>query len=293
MNRLSYLHRTPSYLNYRFKNRFLWDRYYNRLVQAKLKNPVVCTPQITNQILDELQKNDFVVKGYRINIEDYKLYLKNAKYQTFSYYYKGGRANNFSEKSLEHYLAAKFLDLCEDDVYVDIANGDSPVPEIYSQLYGCEAYRQDIAYPKGIHGRVIGGDASNLPLTDEFFSKMGLHCSFEHFENSADINFVREARRLLRPQGRLCILPLYLYKDYVIQTNPVCVPHGFNFEKDATLYCVRNWQVHHSRFYSVPQLVRRIKSNLEQLDLTIHLIENGKEVDPSCYVKFVAVLQKK
>ena len=285
------LGRVYPYLNFKLKNQFLWDSYYNKLPEPKLKNRITSTPEVTNEIIAELKKNNFTIKDYQIDVDDYKQYLKKANYQQFPYH-KGGRSKNFPEKSLEHYLGAKLLELSGDDVYVDIANGDSPTPEIYNALYGCDTYSQDLVYPQGVHEKIIGGDACNLPLADSFFTKIGLHCSFEHFEHNADIVFIKEANRVLRHRGRLCILPLYLFNEYAIQTNPVCVPNSFSFERNATLYCVKQWQVHYSRFYDVPHLVERVRNNLEQLDMTIYVIKNEKDVDESCYVKYAAVFEK-
>ena len=92
-----------------------------------------------------------------------------------------GRARNFVEKSLEHYLGTKFLDLSQQDVYVDVANAGSPVPEIYQVLFGCTVYRQDLSFPEGINNHAIGGDAAEMPVPDAFASKMALHCNLRAF----------------------------------------------------------------------------------------------------------------
>ncbi|MCW4029164.1 MAG: class I SAM-dependent methyltransferase [Candidatus Bathyarchaeota archaeon] len=287
------LGRIGPFLNYKFKNQFFWNHYYNQIEHAKIKERVNCTPQIAAEITCSLKQNQIRIKPYVIDVEDYRHYLNQANYSQYIHYYKAGKAPNFPEKSLEHYIAAKLLNLNQGDVYVDIANGESPTPEIYRSIYGCDSYRQDLIYPDGLHGKTIGGDACNLPTADGFFSKIGMHCSFEHFEHDADIRFIKEANRVLRSHGRLCIVPLYLFREYAIQTNPVCIPKGFDFEMEARLFCVRQWQVYHSRFYDVPRLLERVQSNLGNLDLTIYEVANAKDVDPSCYVQFAAVLEKK
>jgi hypothetical protein len=73
-------------------------------------------------------------------------------------------------------------------------------------------YRQDLSFPEGIVGNVIGGDTADMPVRDAFANKMALHCSFEHFENGSDIGFIREASRVLRNPGKLIIVPLYLFQ---------------------------------------------------------------------------------
>ncbi len=279
------------YLNYRFKNKILWNKYYNRLEHQKIKGSVKCTSAVAKEITAQLKSNHFNVEEYKIDVNNYQLYLKKANYHQFPSYYNGVNAA-FTEKSLEHYLASQLLDITKEDIYVDIANGFSPAPDIYSQLFGCQSYKQDIVYPPGVHGRTIGGDASKMPVNDGFFSKMAMHCSFEHFEDPSDMNFVKEANRTLRQHGRLCIVPLYLFSEYAIQTNPVCVPKGFKFESDSRLYCVNDWNVHHSRFYDVPHLLQRVQKNLDKLNMTIYEITNAKEVSEACYVRYAAILEK-
>lgn len=278
----------------RAKELLLWDYYYSLLREPKVKSWTPNNPQIQRKITKELKKNNFDVFNFEVDITDYRQYLNKAEYHKFPNYYGGGRANNFIEKSLEHYLATKFLKLSKDDVYIDIASRNSPTPEIYHKIYGCEVYRQDLIYPEGIHGNTIGGDACNLPLEDGFATKMALHCSFEHFELDSDIRFIKEASRVLRKGGKLCILPLYLFTEYRIQTDPLVLPKGgIQFESDAVLYCVKGYRNRYGRIYDIPHFITRIRNNLNNLKLTIYLVQNEKEVDLSCYIKFIALFEKK
>lgn len=279
---------------YRFKELLLWDTYFRALREPKVKQAVPHdNPQIHDEIITQLKKSSFNLKNYEIDVNDYRQYMKNAEYQKFPSYQNNCKTKNFIEKTLEHYLAAKLLNPSKDDVYIDIASADSPTPEIYSKLYGCKVYRQDIMFPEGVHGNIIGGDASQMPIEDGFATKMGLHCSFEHFENNSDIKFIKETSRILRKGGKLCILPLYLFNKYAIQTNPAVMPKGgIPFENDATLYCVKDWASRHNRFYNVPHLTARIRNNLNQLEMTIYIIQNQKKVASSCYIKFAALIEK-
>src|SRR5207237_10050679 len=144
----------------------------------------------------------------------YRRYRDQARYSAdFPDYYTG----NVPEKSLEHYIASQLLDLQAHDVYIDVASEQSPVPAIYSRLFGVVAYRQDLAYPEGLVGDPIGGSATRMPVTAGFADSMALHCSFEHFEGLADTEFVAEAGRVLKHGGKCCIAPLYLAEAYGIQ----------------------------------------------------------------------------
>lgn len=221
--------------------------------------------------------------------------MENAQYSKFRAYYLkfAGIARNLAEKSLEHYLGARLLALSKDDLYIDIASSNSPAPEIYHKMYGCKCYRQDMMFLEGMNENTIGGDAANMSVRDGFASKMALHCSFEHFEGDSDIGFIKEASRVLLVGGRLCILPLYLFNKYVIQTDPTVLPKGgIQFDSDAVLYCAKGWGQRHGRFYDVPHFITRIGDNLDGFNLVIYVVQNEKEVDPSCYVKFIALFQK-
>jgi hypothetical protein len=280
-----------------YGNTYRWKYNYPRLRQPKAKGPV---PQhnvgVHAAIISQLTEEDYRLHDYTIDLEDFRDYLRRANYSRFPSYYGGGRSpssGNFTEKALEHYLAAKLLDLRAGDVYVDVANDESPTPEIYSVLYGCKSYRQDLKFPPGIHGDTIGGSAASMPVPGGFATKMALHCSFEHFEGDADTCFIKEANRVLGEGGRLCIVPLYLHTQYSIQTDPAVLPKGsLTFEPDAILYCARFWGNRHGRIYDVVHLTSRIRSALDDLHLTIYVVKNEKAADPSCYAKFVGLFEK-
>ena len=290
---LSHPHKILPFAIRKFKENVLWEHYYRSVPGTKTNAWIPHDSDIEEEIVRQLQRDGYKVQPYTIDVADYRGYLEQADYASFRDYHQGGRSSNFIEKSLEHYLAAKFLAMSADDVYIDIANAGSPVPEIYRALFGCTAYRQDLAFPVGIKDNIIGGDAAQLPLPADFATRMALHCSFEHFERDSDIGFIKEASRVLRTGGRLVVLPLYLFREYAIQSDPIEVPKGANFlDPQARIYCARGYGNRHGRFYSVPQFSSRIRSNLGPLDLTIHVIQNQKEVDASCYVKFIAVFEK-
>lgn len=282
------------YFKYKVEEVFFWEKCYRSVHEPKVRGRVPHYQEIQEEIIKELRNSAFDVRFFRIDTLDFKRYVNEARYNRFRNYYGGGKGKNFVEKALEHYLAANLLELTEKDTYVDIASANSPTPMIYHEMFGCNTYVQDLVHAKGIRGNVIGGDASSLPVEDGFFTKMALHCSFEHFECDADVRFIQEASRVLRRNGKLCILPLYLFRRYAIETNPLVVGDNCaSFESDATLFCVRGTRKRHGRFYDVRHLVSRIRHNLGELSLSILVAENEKEVDSSCYVKFIALLEKR
>jgi hypothetical protein len=276
------------------KTLFFWKKYCSLLPEPKILSAVPHqNPGVQARVITELQKHDIPLGDFTIDTQAYQKFLAQATYERFPAYYAGNKRKHLHEKSLEHYLAAKLLDLQHEDIYIDVASSNSPAPTIYRELFGCTVYRQDLSYPDGISGNVIGGDAAHMPIRNDFATKMALHCSFEHFEQNADVEFIKEAGRVLRGGGKLCILPLYLFTDYAIQTDPVVISkNNLPFERDTTIYCAKGWGNRHGRFYDVLHLTNRLLKNAHDLALTIYVVQNEKEVDPSCYVKFIALFEK-
>ena len=198
-----------------------------------------------------------------------------------------------AEKLLEHYLAAKLLDLREQEIYIDVGSEGSPAPDLYRRLFAVKAYRQDLAFRPGLYGERIGGDAAGMPVPDGFAAKMALHCSFQHFEGESDVGFVGEATRVLGPGGAACVVPLYLAEEYAIQTDPeVAVPAGVAFESDAIIHCARGWGNRHGRFYDPEHLRARVVNQAPEMTVEIYWITNAEEVDPSCYVRFAMLWRR-
>jgi SAM-dependent methyltransferase len=229
------------------------------------------------------------VVPFRVDATAFQRYLDRAEYPAAYREVFGGL---FVEKALEHFVSLELMPVGADDVFIDIASCSSPFADIVERLDPCTAYRQDLDFPPGLNGRTAGGSAEHLPFADDFFSRMTLHCSFEHFERDADIGFIKEAGRVLRPGGALCILPLYLSEIFHNVTDPGVDRQGLVFDDGAAVAEVRGWQNRFGRFYDAAQLARRVLWHLGPLDATIRVIENEKDVGPSCYLKFVLLLRK-
>jgi SAM-dependent methyltransferase len=246
----------------------MWNIYYWLLPKPKVKTPLV--PNM-KQIEADLKEKDFTLQSLDINQTEFSAYLEQAQYSKYPNYYGGGTNHDFAPKGVQHFLAAKLLNLSSSDIYLDIASFDSPVSEIYQRLYGCKTYNQDLMFPKGIHGTTIGGDACAMPVADGFATKMALHCSLEHFEKDSDIRFIQEANRVLRKGGKLCVVPLYLFQSYAVLTNPLFAKRNTQFDQDAVIYSSKNWHNRHGRFYDAAHLVSRIRDR-SSLKMTVYTI---------------------
>ncbi|WP_293154193.1 MULTISPECIES: glycosyltransferase [unclassified Microcoleus] len=263
------------------------DSDFELIREPKIKEWV--PPCNGDLISSSLRQLGIEVVDYLVDIIEYKKYFKDAGYlKNFPEY-----QFSLPEKSLEHHLAIKLLKLSSSDIYIEVASEAPIAPKIYPRLYGVTSYVHSPAYPFGINQEMIGGNATNLPLPDGFATKIAVH-TFPSFEEDADMGFIKEAARLLKPGGSLCILPLYLFDEYAVQTDPVTAisTGGVKFEEDAVVYCSLGWGHRHARFYDPQHLFDRICRNLNGLKLKVYRIKNSKQVDESCYIQFAAVLEK-
>lgn len=198
----------------------------------------------------------------------------------------------YYEKKLEYFLSSRMLGLCRDDRYMDVASLNSPYPVFVRRTVGCEVYRQDLCYKPGVNGWEIGSDAANMPIAPASISKMAMHCSFEHFEGDADTGFIREAARVLRPGGMLCIVPLYLRERYVEERIST-----FNYgETKQNLASGCEFR----RYYDAGNLATRvIEPAREFFDCQVFRISNVEEVrlslppNQKLYCHFAALLTRK
>lgn len=272
----------------RFKKQFL----YLITRSPKVRGSVSVTPEMALRIKRQLIDAGLHVEELTLNPDDYSQYFTRADYSRFDHYQQH-MGMGFREKTLQHYVSALLLNLSPGRTLIDVASCESPAPRIYRDLYGCEVWVLDIIYPEGIHDRKIGGNAAAMPVADAFADYLTLHCSFEHFEGDADSRFMREAARVLKPGGKLCILPLYLADTYAIQTDPQYLPwRGMTFDAGATIYFADNWRNRHGRLYDVPHFLNRVEQHLCGMTSTIYMVTNAQEINPNCHLKFAVVFTK-
>lgn len=260
-------------------------------VEAKLVRqdlPPDAHPDLLRRQLEEV---GLPLRPFTVSSQEFARYVEEAGYAGRPYY-DSGRAPNAVEKHLEHYVALALLQLSSQEVYIDVASDMSPLPEIARELKAVRAYRQDYAYPAGMRGDQIGGDACALPIPDGFADAMTLTCSYEHFEGDRDMAFLCEAERVLAPGGRLCILPLYLSSTYHIRTNPSLDMAGLVFDDQVVVCCRRDVHVRHARHYDVAHVLSRVASQRGALAMELYEIVNATSIDPSCYLRYALVCKK-
>jgi hypothetical protein len=232
------------------------------------------------------------VETIRIDLRKYAQYLKDIDYKNM---YPGYYNFNFTEKTLEHFLAFNLLNLSKGERFIDIAAESSPHSKAFSRLTGCIGYQQDIMYSPGIHGRKIGGNASKIPVDNEYFQGALASCSIEHFEKNADIESMKEMARILSKGGKIVIIPLYLHRKPFCVTDPrYAVPGRVEFDRGIDVHCVKKFKNRHGRYYSPETLYERlIEPNLDKMNFIVYFIENFKKIHPQVYCRFCLVGEKK
>jgi SAM-dependent methyltransferase len=243
-------------------------------------------------ITPQLEDMGVVVEPYVVDVADYEAYVERAGYSRLSYY-DGGWVPTSREKYLEHYVSLQLLAPEPGQVLIDVASMDSPFADIVARDFGLDTYRQDLMFPAGIDGRTIGGNATAMPVRDEFADHLTMHCSFEHFEGDADSRFLQEAARVLKPGGRVCSLPLYTATSYAIQTHARRWRlHDIALEPGDPVYVADDWGPPHARFYDAPTFLSRVVEHLAPMRLRLFSVTNLPEVGGDCYLRYAMLIEK-
>ena len=180
----------------------------------------------------------------------------------------------FIEKLLEHYLTFKYLDIKPGDRFIDVAAAGSPFADGLAEN-GFDSYKLDIAYKEGVDGIRIGADGTDTQLSDCFADVLALHCAYETFMGDADWRFIREAERVLKPEGRLGIVPLYLDPVFFNLTSPYCDQNEVVMD-DCALRVWREdvYKEKFSRHYSPLAFHKRIFLRLTVLNARVLFFSN-------------------
>ncbi len=289
-------HRVHDLLNQAARRGLLFQREFQGqpVGVGHISDEHLADPLLEEVMGREFERMGVPVKQFTIDPAGYQAWLESANYPAG--YYGGGLdpLQNFTEKTLEHYVSTQFFSLAPGSVFIDIAACTSPFADIVARLFGATTYRQDLIYPKGLSGNQIGGWAHELALPDASVDAVTLHCSLEHFEGNSDTLFFQELSRVLRPGGRAVILPFYLAHTYTIHVDPgynLLKGHRPRLDPQAKLrYC--DWYQFFSRHYDPQALKRRVLDQAPGLSLTLHRVSNFREVYADSYLRWVGVFER-
>ena len=234
-------------------------------------------PRSVANIIHKLGHAGIMIRYEAIDDNAYESWLNQVcydeRYPAYLQSFSGKAA--LSKKSLEHFLSIKYIDPREEDVIIDVGAHRSPFADILQCLYTVgSVYKQDIHYPAGIHNNLIGSDAANISLPDGSVDKIVLHCALEHFEGDSDVMFINEAARLLRPNGILFVIPLWLAEVYFIQTSQEAwMKEGIPlFDPFAVISIQSKYVIKFARYLDPVHLKQRLLKTAELAGLTYDLL---------------------
>lgn len=239
------------------------------------------------KVCDSFRDAGFNVVTHNLDFSEYDEWFTRVDYPNSYPNYTKVFGEALQKKSLQHYLSLETLGLSADSVVMDVASSISVFPDILHDTYNIDqVWRQDLGYSAGIDGDRIGSFASSIPLSDDSLDAITLHCSLEHFEDDDDFKFFKEALRILRPGGRVCIIPLYMADDYIIGTSPSIWHDKYaaytsmpGFDKNATIQIIDHIKQRQSKHFDVAVLEERLLKPLgDQYTLTVHFFENYREL---------------
>jgi hypothetical protein len=219
--------------------------------------------------------------------------------QSFRYprFYAGGsvETGGFREnKIVEYFVSLELTPIAPNDVVIDVASEYSVFPEMIRKLFAATAFRQDLIYPTGVHGDRIGGNAAKMDVDPDFATKLMLHNSFEHFEGDADSGFIREAWRVLRPGGTVCIVPLFLTSSHTVLTDPFVDQRDVKWDAEGRVVSIPGYRNRFGRFYSLDTLQRRVIEPARECGFRVSIrhVTNIQKLQPGSLLHFALVLEK-
>jgi len=219
--------------------------------------------------------------------------------ESFRYprFYAGGAVANggFREyKIVEYFVSLELTPIDSDDTVIDVASEYSVFPDMVRELFNASVFQQDLIYPPGVHGDRIGGNAAGMDIEPGFANRLMLHNSFEHFEGDADSGFIREAWRILKPGGTVCIVPLFLSSSHTVLTDPLVDQRDVEWDPEGTVVSIIGYRNRFGRFYSLDTLQRRVIEPATQCGFrpTIQYVKNIQELQSGSLLHFALVLEK-
>jgi len=207
---------------------------------------------------------------------------------------KGNPFQKVYQKYFEQYIATKVMLSTEMNGVMDIACDKCPFVSYAADLYGAKnVIAQDLTSVPKKHDylnsnknvKVIICNATNIPLDNDSLDFICLLNSWEHFQAPADFDVLKESLRLLRPNGKLLIIPLNLFSKSFVSTDPSCWENKQVYKKGQQPSFRRNIPVNLSKNKQVyaqchsPKLIEIFLDNLQGFSCEI----NKYSIDDSKY----------
>ena len=240
---------------------------------SKKKWNVILDKKVTPLRYNEINYDK--VRFLNVTTEDVTQWLEKGKLNKFV-------GKSLHKKGLEFFFSAHILDIESDDILLDAAGGMSNYLKAVKNNFSInDLYLTDHIF-EGLQQlndgiTIVGGDISSIHLENNSISKIACHHAFEHFQADKDVEFIKEAYRLLKDDGALVIIPLFLTDIYVECWNIETSEH---FDKNSIVIIDKTASIpgadddgHFARFYDMDALRNRIMRPAETLGFECEIIE--------------------
>jgi SAM-dependent methyltransferase len=249
---------------------------------------------VVQDLVDSLER--MPLQFNRVSFDPHAL-RKHSESFHYPRFYAGGSVakGGFREnKIVEYFVSLELTPIGPDDIVIDVASEYSVFPDLVRKLFDASVFRQDLIYPPGVHEDRIGGNATRMDVDPGFATRLMLHNSFEHFEGDGDSDFIREAWRILKPGGTVCIVPLFLTSSHTVLTDPLVDRRDIEWDPEGTVVSIVGYRNRFGRFYSLDTLQRRVIEPATQcgFEAGIYYVENVYELQPGSLLHFGLVLEK-
>ena len=272
----------------------------------RLVNNKPCPPQLG---IDKLQQIDAKIPDYILPDNVKHIHISKAEFDEFEKRFDFEKVYDkhwvrYQRKVCEYLVADKILPFSathsEPYVYIDAMSSSSGWASDLHQKYGINAYSVDINEPPNAGNCFIRADVTQLPFEDSSIDALSVQSGIELLPGEGDIKFIKEAQRVLKPNGKCIILPLYLNSEF-------CNLYGRSYYKrkvvrdlgGAISYVRMDFDLPFTRLYDLCNLKKRLLSTAEQSCWYIYIIEADDLIslsdnrDSFIYLRYALVYEKK
>jgi hypothetical protein len=179
-----------------------------------------------------------------ITDSDLAAFMSEARFPRFCY-----QGSGRVRYALWHQIGFALCNLTRDSVVVDMGAGMGIWGRMARRQFGCTVWDVDCRYPPGFGEHRIGAPAGRIPLPSNSVTHVVSFCSFNCFEGPADTEFLWESYRLLKPGGKLVIVPLCICDDHVNLFDPSLFTDFAAFDPGAHQTPWPGWGNRFGRWY--------------------------------------------
>ena len=262
-------------------------------------------PRYANPTEAELKEIEAALIGLGVRIESYTAdtaqFIAFQAENWFPPNYHGGMGSGvWEEKLLEHWISSERLglnDFSKIDIFVDVAAAGSPWAQNLHERRGLTAFAIDLCEVGDAYIDLpyyLKEDATKTSFPDASVRGASLHCAYEMFMGEDDTHFITEAARILKPGGKLVILPLYMHTHYCAYSTPEYFGKGYS-DPGAKEYVRLDCScVPSSRKYDAAKLKERVLDPILSAGLRYRLLalRNKAELGQNIYCHFILEVEK-